>query len=265
MKKLFMLLSLLLAFAASADDQMPPQSIMDQVDALYNNGRYSECISLLKANKNYPWCLNYLGNIYYNGKVVAQDYSTAVEYYTKAANKGYALSQFYLGHCYELGTGVEKDIDLAMVWYKKASERGNARAQNYLGNLYYIRYCDNNNMDDATQSFYWEKLAAEQDVPEAQYMMGLLYSIGVGIPQDYCVALKYFKLAAEQNVALAIYQIGVLFAEGLCVPEDESIALKYFKMAEELGVTEARIWIDEIEDPDPVITPYISHPSKVGD
>lgn len=226
MKQLFLILAILVATitanSQTATSQTPPQSVVDQVNTLFDNGKYTECRELLETNMQYPWSLNRIGNLYYNGNGVVQNYATAVDYYTKAANKGYAQSQFYLGHCYDIGNGVEKDIDLAMAWYKKAATQGHAIAQNFLGDLYYSRFNSDNNADDANKAFYWQEKAAKQDVPQAEYMMGAFYT------------------------------------EGVVVEINDTIALKYFKKTEELGVLEARIWIDEFENP--VITPYIPRP-----
>jgi TPR repeat protein len=38
--------------------------------------------------------------------------------------------------------------------------------------------------------------AAEEGRAEAQYNLGLLYSTGQGVPQDYVLAHKWFNLAA---------------------------------------------------------------------
>ena len=40
---------------------------------------------------------------------------------------------------------------------------------------------------------------AEQGNAQAQYMLGELYAIGKGVPQDYVEAAKWFREAAEQG------------------------------------------------------------------
>ena len=44
---------------------------------------------------------------------------------------------------------------------------------------------------------------AEQGHPDAQIMLGIFYELGVGIPQDYKEAAKWFRLAAEQGEPVA--------------------------------------------------------------
>jgi len=39
--------------------------------------------------------------------------------------------------------------------------------------------------------------------------LGLIYSKGQGVPQDYKEAVKWYRLSAEQGVAQAQYNLGV--------------------------------------------------------
>ncbi len=41
---------------------------------------------------------------------------------------------------------------------------------------------------------------AEKGVAESQYDLGLLYSIGKGVPRDYVLAHKWFNLAAMRGM-----------------------------------------------------------------
>ena len=52
-----------------------------------------------------------------------RDYSTAAEWYRKAAEQWHAQAQFRLGEMCENGNGVEKDDRQAVEWYRKAAEQ----------------------------------------------------------------------------------------------------------------------------------------------
>lgn len=52
----------------------------------------------------------HLGNCYYIGKGVAQNYTEAVKWYTKAAQQGHSDAQNNLGICYLEGLGVTKTM-----------------------------------------------------------------------------------------------------------------------------------------------------------
>lgn len=43
----------------------------------------------------------------------------------------------------------------------------------------------------------WLRLAAEQGDADAQFIMGIMYSKGLGVPQDWARAYMWFNLAAQ--------------------------------------------------------------------
>ena len=53
----------------------------------------------------------------------------------------------------------------------------------------------------ATPPFSETRKAAEQGIAEAQSNLGLMYSDGLGVKQDYTEAAKWFRKAAEQGLA----------------------------------------------------------------
>ncbi|KAI9336181.1 hypothetical protein BDR26DRAFT_983839, partial [Obelidium mucronatum] len=69
-----------------------------------------------------------LGDSYYHGQGVVQDYTKAVELYTLAANKGDAEGQCNLAYMYNNGKGMAQDCSKAVELYTLASNQGHARA-----------------------------------------------------------------------------------------------------------------------------------------
>ncbi len=57
-----------------------------------------------------------LGQMYYEGLGVDQDYKEAVKWYQEAADKGHARAQFNLGVMYDYGEGVFEDSVTAYAW-----------------------------------------------------------------------------------------------------------------------------------------------------
>ena len=76
-----------------------------------------------KAEAGDPYAQFNLGNAYYKGNGVPQDYKEAVKWYTKSADQGVADAQCNLASCYEKGEGVTQDIEEAVKWWKKAAEQ----------------------------------------------------------------------------------------------------------------------------------------------
>ena len=58
---------------------------------------------------------------------------------------------------------------------------------------------------------------------------------GLGVPQDYTEAVKWFKLSAEQGYAGGQYNLGVMYANGWRVPQDYVQAHKWFTLSEANG------------------------------
>ena len=47
----------------------------------------------------------------------------------------------------------------------------------------------------------WFRKAADQDIADAQYNLGLMYAKGLGVQQDYVEAHKWFNLAVLRRPA----------------------------------------------------------------
>jgi TPR repeat protein len=76
-----------------------------------------------------------LGNCYYWGEGVTQDYYKAAEWYRKAAEQGHVSAQNNLGFCYKNGNGVTKDEYEAALWFRKAADQGDEYGRKALRDL----------------------------------------------------------------------------------------------------------------------------------
>ena len=66
-----------------------------------------------------------LGNSYYTGEGVPQNYNEAAKWYRIAAKKGNPVAQNNLGMMYSIGIGVPKRFIRAYVWSSVAAAQGN--------------------------------------------------------------------------------------------------------------------------------------------
>ena len=80
---------------------------------------------------------SFLGDAYYYGTGVEQDYAEAIRLWRLAAEQGNAFAQYNLGDAYHYGEGVEQDYAEAVKWYRLAAEQGDEDAQLFLGDAYY--------------------------------------------------------------------------------------------------------------------------------
>ncbi len=100
---------------------------------------------------------------------------------------------------------------------RKAAEQGNPDAQNRLGML----YSEGRGVpQDYIQAKQWFDKAAEKGHPGAQVNLGTLYFHGNGAPESEQMALSWFRRAAAQGDALAFAKLGLMYEQGRGVPQD---------------------------------------------
>jgi TPR repeat protein len=77
----------------------------------------------------------------------------------------------------------------------------------------------------------WYKLAAQAGDAHAQYNLGAMYDDGRAIREDDKQALKWYRRAAEQGLAPAQHNLGSLYEQGHLVPQDNVRALMWYTLA----------------------------------
>ena len=75
-----------------------------------NNGDAGSCVDL--------------GNLYYDGDDVKQDYNKAMGFYSKACEMGHTKGCYHLGILYYNGKGVKQDYKKAIKFLNKACDLG---------------------------------------------------------------------------------------------------------------------------------------------
>ena len=75
--------------------------------------------------------------------------------------------------------------------------------------------------------------AADQGDGYAQYNLGLIYSLGDGVPKDNVQTYSWFIMTAEQGNAGAQYNLGVMYDQGKGVPEDVNEVVHWYRLATE--------------------------------
>ncbi len=83
-------------------------------------------------------------------------------------------------------------------------------------------------------------MAAEKGFSRAQANLAAIYLQGdEGTPVDYDEAHKWFAAAAVQNLAVAQYNLGLMYELGLGVEKNEARALGWYNLAAKAGQPEA--------------------------
>ncbi|MDR2869348.1 MAG: hypothetical protein LBV04_02760 [Deferribacteraceae bacterium] len=195
---------------------------------------------LVKAEQGDAHAQNNLGNMYYQGKGVPQNYAKAMEWYTKAAVQGYAHAQNNLGTMYGDGTGVSQDYAKAVGWYTKAAEQGNAAAQKNLGYAYEI---GQGISQDYAKAMEWYTKSAEQGFADAQNNLGTMYENSRGVPQNYDKAIEWYTKAAEQGNVYAQTNLGNMYYQGKGMPQNYAKAMELYTKAAEQKYARAQLII----------------------
>ena len=167
----------------------------------------TKALSWLKraAEQGYSFAQWRLGLLY---EYPPGDYAQAALWERKAAEQGLKYAQCELGVFYDLGLGVPKDPTLAAVWYSKSKKQGKGSAGCEDGGWLLSGYLGDGVPDDpterATQKEYDEAAAdlrkdADQGLAFAQNKLGILYDLGLGVPQDFGMAVSLYSKAAEQG------------------------------------------------------------------
>ena len=128
---------------------------------------------------------------------------------------------------------------------RKQAAQGNATAQAHLGLLYTT---GRGVSQDYVQARQWYEQAAAQGNAWAQWALGYAYYLGEGVPQDYAKAREWYEKAAAQGLAWAHFALGLMYSMGQGVPQDNVKARLWYERAAVQGLAEAQYILGWIYD-----------------
>jgi TPR repeat protein len=182
-----------------------------------------------------------LGRAYAANKHIPE----ALAAYRKAADKGSTSAMVELGVALGTGNGVAKDQDAARKLFERAAQAGNPRG---VSNLAAVSGGSGASANPVQARAQLAK-AAEANVAEAQFQLGMMLADGEGGPKDEAGARALFEKAAAQNHPEALVWAGSFAQRGVGGPEDTARAKEYFSKAAALGNEEAKAALKRIECP----------------
>ena len=109
------------------------------------------------------------------------------------------------------------------------AERGDPEAQVMMGRLYSAGL--GGKPQDYELAALWYRKAARQGDSYAQKELAGLYAEGKGVPQDYELAALWYRKAAKQGDSYAQKELAGLYAEGEGVPQDDELAVHWYGKA----------------------------------
>ena len=101
--------------------------------------------------------------------------------------------------------------------------------------------------EDYAEAARWMREAAEQGHDRAQDNLGIMYTIGLGVPQDGRQAERWLLEAAKQGYAPAQKNLGILYRDGQGgARQDPAAAVRWFRRAANQGNAEAQFALGSI-------------------
>lgn len=131
---------------------------LEDAATAYNRGNYAQLYEILQplAGSGNAEAQYRLGNMYFFGTGVPQDYAKAVDQYAKAAVQGHAAAQAMLGNQLQRGLGVPRDDFSGLMWFQRSAEQGNLDGQLLLSGAYHYGW---GTKPDLALAYKWVLLA----------------------------------------------------------------------------------------------------------
>jgi TPR repeat protein len=138
------------------------------------------------------------------------------------------------GDLYKEGTRLFKieEYESAVDVLTRSAKLGSPLAQRLLG----VMYTQGKGVaQNYTEALKWYRMAAEQGDAESQSFVGWMYGAGKGVTQNYQEASKWCRMAAEQGDAEAQHNLGALYERGDGVEQSDQKALKWYRLSADQG------------------------------
>jgi TPR repeat protein len=168
---------------------------------------------------------------------VAKNYDAAFELAEEGARLGCHHCQGVIAYCYCDGYGCVRDRARSLELARESSGKGSRYGQWVLGYMYY-HGLGGVAQDDA-QAVALFRLAAAQNLDEAQLSLGHMYNTGRGVAQDDAEALRLYHLAAAQGHAAALVMVAYSHEDGLGVRKNKAAAIRWYRRAQAAGHPDA--------------------------
>ena len=183
--------------------------VMNKIAQIYYNGGDGVETDYIKAKEWFEksGSLKSIGDLYYYGYGVEQDYYTALYYYQEAYNYSKNLGILSkIGDMFYYGQGVKRNLIEAEKYYELGKEylEGDARCK--LGNFMYKEVVINNYQE----ALKYHRKAAKKGNAKAMYYIGCFYDNGKGVKKDRNKAIEWYKKAAELDVSEAMVRLGYI-------------------------------------------------------
>ncbi len=187
--------------------------------------------------QKFAYAANNLGKIYYDGKLVQQDYGKAYAYFEQAIELGLPLVHFSLGFMHEVGQGMPVTYTEAAYHYRLAALEGHEES---LRRLIHFYLTGRGVALDLDRAVFWLQLKVQRgDMDAIRTMCDVLFLKG-----DYATLIPILRRILDEVrdrrlEGYAYYRMSLCYAEGLGVKANARRAATYTQKAIEFGNADA--------------------------
>jgi TPR repeat protein len=178
------------------------------------------------AEKDNPYALEQLGEIYLTGEGVPPNAGKARTYLERAAEKGSIGAQLKLGQALWKGDQLPGDKVRGLQLIESAALTSHW-AQEVLGNMLLSGELPR----DVPRALALLETSANRGNPYALEKLGELYLRGEGVPADAAKAQTYFERAVEKGNPAAQLKLGQALWKGDQLPKDKARGLQLIESA----------------------------------
>lgn len=180
-----------------------------------------------------------LGYFYESGMLDIVDSTKAYKWFEQSAKQGNANSMAHLGIYYREGSVVKKDMLKALSWFTKAAEKGDYEGNFNVG-LFYRFGRDPFEVVDKSlpEAIKYFNRALECETPYDYLGVHGWLAYCYQETKDYKKMFEHFKIAAENNIAEAQYEVSRCYKNGLGVEANQKLSQMWRKRAIENGYEE---------------------------
>jgi hypothetical protein len=172
----------------------------------------------------------------------APDFATALRWALLAAEDD-VEAQVMAGFIYAAGPEALRDAARAKFWYGKAAEAGAARG--HLGFGVILLHGAKTDADTFAAIAHIRR-AADENLPTAQYYLGLIYEKAIGVLPDPTLAATYYGLAAQGGIITAQAKYGAMLFRGQGLKANRVQGESWLRRAGLAGDIEAAVTIAQL-------------------
>lgn len=165
-------------------------------------GTVQSCAMAVKLFKSVsergPWARN-LSSAHMH--FLRGEYEASFMLYARAAAQGYELAQSNAAWMLENDMGYSRSDArrVALMQYQHAAKQGNVDANRIIGDYYYYGDASDMAKPDFAEAARYYAIAGELKNAHANFNLGFMHAMGVGLPRDPHLAKRFFDLALESS------------------------------------------------------------------